>query len=162
MGGGIRLEPVKFTAGTAEIDPADQGYVEKLAAILKDRPEARIRVCGLAARVSDQTALLAPASTADKKAQTAEEQRDGEAAASDEDTAADEAEEEAFASTSAEAGSAVVQLPPEQLEALAKARSMAIKDILVVQHEIKDDRILLCHPEIDKASEAKPRAEILF
>ena len=53
-------------------------------------------------------------------------------------------------------------LRPEQLEALAKARSMAIKDYLVEQHGVKDDRILLCHPEVDKAAEAKPRAEILF
>ena len=55
-----------------------------------------------------------------------------------------------------------VQLSPEQLEALAESRSMAIKDLLVGQYGIKDDRILLCHPEIDKTPGGKPRAEILF
>ena len=160
-GGGIRLEPVKFTAGTAEIDPADQGYVEKLASILKDRPEARIRVCGVAAQVSDQTALLTPVSAPEKKS-SADKKPEKKVARSGGGSAADEAEEEAFASTATTAGSAVVQLPPEQLEALAKARSMAIKDVLVGQHGIKDDRILICHPEIDKTSDARPRAEILF
>jgi outer membrane protein OmpA-like peptidoglycan-associated protein len=154
--GGIRLEPVKFTPGTTEIAPADQGYVEKLATILKDRPDARIRVCGLAAQVADQAAILPQGSGA------APEKDTTSTPATEEKTSADEAEEESYASTSAAAGSTIAQLPPEQLEALAKARSMAIKDFLVEQHGIKDDRILLCHPEIDKTSEGKPRAEILF
>jgi len=154
--GGIRLEPVKFTAGTADIDPSDQGYIEKLAAILKDRPDAVIRVCGLAAQPADQAAILARATAA--KPESA-----AEAAPSDkEKPPAEKAQEESTASTSAAASPAVVQLTPEQLEELAKSRSMAIKDLLVGQYGIKDDRILLCHPEIDKSAGAKPRAEILF
>jgi hypothetical protein len=146
--GGIRLEPVKFVAGTAEVDPANQDYVEKLAAILNDRPEARIRVCGIAAQVPDQAAVLAQGSD------------DGSERPPP--STPDEAEEESYASTPAAAGATVAQLPAEQLEALARARSMAIKDYLVARHGIKDDRILICHPEIDKTAEAKPRAEILF
>jgi len=156
VAGGIRLEPVKFTAGTADIDPSDQGYIEKLAAILKDRPDAKIRVCGLAAQSADQAAILAQAPAA--KPESAAESSPSDK----EKPPADEAEEESVASTSAAAGAAVVQLPPEQLEELAKARSMAIKDLLVGQYGIKDDRILLCYPEIDKTAGGKPRAEILF
>jgi outer membrane protein OmpA-like peptidoglycan-associated protein len=154
--GGIRLEPVKFTAGTADIDPSDQGYIKKLATILKDRPDAKIRVCGLAAQSADQAAILARASAA-KPESAAESSPSVEA-----NPPADKAKEESGASTATAAGSAVVQLPPEQLEELAKSRSMAIKDLLVGQYGIKDDRILLCHPEIDKTSAGKPRAEILF
>jgi hypothetical protein len=113
-------------------------------------------VCGIAAQVADQAAILAQGSTA-------EPGKDAPSTpAPEEKPSANEAEEESFASTSASAGTAIAQLPPEQLEALAKARSMAIKDYLVEQHGVKDDRILLCHPEVDKAAEAKPRAEILF
>jgi outer membrane protein OmpA-like peptidoglycan-associated protein len=154
--GGIRLEPVKFTAGTADIDPSDQGYIEKLATILKERPGAEIRVCGLAAKSADQAAILAQAPAA--KPESAAESSPSDK----EKPPADEAEEQSVASTSVAAGAAVVQLPPEQLEELAKSRSMAIKDLLVGQYGIKDDRILLCHPEIDKTAGGKPRAEILF
>jgi outer membrane protein OmpA-like peptidoglycan-associated protein len=150
--GSIRLEPVKFTAGTPDIDSSDHGYVEKLAAILKDRPEAKIRVCGLAAQSADQAAILAR--EAEAKAESA-----AESSPSAEEKPS---EEESAASTPATAGSALAQLPPEQLEALAEARSMAIKDLLVDRYGIKDDRILLCHPEIDKTAGGKPRAEILF
>jgi len=154
--GGIRLEPVKFTAGTADLDPSDKGYIEKLAAILKERPEAVIRVCGLAAQSADQAAIPAQAPAA--KPESAAEA----SPSAKEKPPAEKAEKESTASTSAAAGPAVVQLTLEQLEELARSRSMAIKDLLVAQYGIKDDRILLCHPEIDKTAKGKPRAEILF
>jgi len=152
----IRLEPVKFNAGTPDIDPSDHGYVEKLAAILKDRPDAKIRVCGLAAQSADQAAILAR--EAEAKAESAADS----SSSAEEKPAADKTKEESAASASAATGSAAVQLSPEQLEALAESRSMAIKDLLVDKYGIKDDRILLCHPEIDKTAGGKPRAEILF
>ena len=149
--GGIRLEPVKFAAGASDIDATARGYMEKLAAILKDRPEAKIRVCGLAAELVDPAGIQAQAAAAAESTDTEKEE-----------PPADEAEEDAapaLAATTSPAG-AVVSI--EQLEALAKARSDTIKDTLVNQHGIKADRILICHPEVDKTKEGTPRAEILF
>ena len=149
--GGIRLEPVKFPAGSAEIDQTAQGYMEKLATILKDRPDAKIRVCGLAAESADQAGIQA-------QAVAAAESTD----ADKEPPPTDQAEEDAAPAQAAAAPSAGAAVSKEQLEALAQSRSEAVKDHLVSQYGIEDDRILLCHPEIDKTQEGTPRAEILF
>ena len=46
--------------------------------------------------------------------------------------------------------------------ALAKQRAEQIEDLLVGQHGIKDKRIFICKPEIDKNPDAKPRVEVVF
>ena len=115
-----------------------------MAKILKDRPESKIRVCGLAAESADSAGIQKQAPAAGK-----------------EEPPADEAEEDA-APVEAAANQTGALISKEQLEALAKARSDGIKDHLVNQHGIKADRILICHPEIDKTADGKPRAEILF
>ena len=53
-------------------------------------------------------------------------------------------------------------LSEEAMLALAEQRADLIEDILVSQHGIKDERIFICKPEIDKSSEAKPRVELVF
>ena len=143
----IRLEPLKFEAGQASLDATGQDYVDRLARILKDRPEARIRVCGLAVEAADKAALLAQnQAAAEASGETAEK------------STADEAEEKVDESPEDEGP----QVTPEQLQALAEARAGVIKDTLVESYGIEDDRILLCHPEIDKSGDGQPRAEILF
>ena len=146
--GGIRLEPLGFPAGQASLDPAGRDYVDRLAKILKDRPEAKIRVCGLAAETADRAALQAQAQAAAKSAAGT--------------PPAEEAEKKVAAMQAAGSPQTGEIVSAEQLEAIAAARSDAIKDVLVSQYGIEDDRVLICHPEIDKTPAGTPRAEILF
>ena len=44
----VRLQPVSFEAGQATPSGESDSYLEKVAGILKDRPELNIKICGLA------------------------------------------------------------------------------------------------------------------
>ena len=55
-----------------------------------------------------------------------------------------------------------LHLSDEQLLTLAEQRANRIEDILVTKYGIKDQRIFICAPEIDKSPEATPRVEVVF
>jgi len=52
----VRLQPVGFAAGEVEPKAEVDGYLEKVAGILKDRPEVNIKICGLAV-AADRVAM---------------------------------------------------------------------------------------------------------
>ena len=52
----VRLQPVNFTAGEAVPAAESDGYLEKVAGILKDRPEVNIKICGSAVE-ADRAAM---------------------------------------------------------------------------------------------------------
>ena len=78
----VRLQPVNFEPGQAVPQAEADGYLQKVAGIMKDRPEINIKICGLAV-VADGTALAGgtPAKQADSKDAAAAK---GAAAVSDE------------------------------------------------------------------------------
>ena len=45
---GIRLQPVGFAPGSGDLDENAAAYLQKVAEILRDRPDLQLRVCGLA------------------------------------------------------------------------------------------------------------------
>ena len=49
----------------------------------------------------------------------------------------------------------------ERLGSLAKQRAAGIKEYLVKNHGIEDDRLLVCLPEYDAREQATPRVELL-
>jgi hypothetical protein len=56
-------------------------------------------------------------------------------------------------------------IPPlidENLMDFVERRADQIEDLLLGQHGIKDTRIFICKPEIDKNPDAKPRVEFVF
>ena len=61
----VRLQPVNFAAGEAVPVAESDGYLEKVAGILKDRPEVNIKICGLA--VAADRAALGGTAAADAK-----------------------------------------------------------------------------------------------
>lgn len=66
----VRLQPVSFESGQAAPSGDSDSYLEKVAAILKDRPEINIKVCGLAVE-ADRVTLAGgavPSETDGKKA----------------------------------------------------------------------------------------------
>jgi hypothetical protein len=142
---GIRLNPVEFQPGKAGLDEDATEYMQRLAQIMKDKPNLRIRLCGLAVE-SDRTALrqalsAIPTTTprspsSETKSKTAEPMG---------------AQKEP-----------ILPLIDENLLDLAERRADQIEDLLVGKHGIKDTRIFICKPEIDKNPDAKPRVELVF
>jgi hypothetical protein len=45
---------------------------------------------------------------------------------------------------------------------LARKRAEIIEDHLVSQHEIKNNRIFICKPELDLDAEGQPRVDLLI
>jgi len=141
---GIRLKPVEFQSGSSEPDDAALEYVEKVAKIMKEKKDMRIRLCGWATesdRAGSREALEIPPTAS------------GEAP-SEKKTASD-----GGGGTPAKSRS---PLSDEEMLALAEQRADRIEDILVSQHGIKSERIFICKPEIDKNPAATPRVDIIF
>jgi hypothetical protein len=71
----IKLDPVVFSPASAEIDVARHDYLDKVAGIIKQRPNVNVRLCGVAT-AADRTALQEQALAADedKKKKKAEQQ----------------------------------------------------------------------------------------
>jgi outer membrane protein OmpA-like peptidoglycan-associated protein len=138
---GIRLKPVDFQPSASDLDPAAMEYLDKLAAILKEKKDLRLRLCGWATE-SDRTgpreaAAETPAAPSGAKTSGP----DGQIVAPKDDH---------------------FPLSNAAILALAEQRANRIEDILVNQHGIEDKRIFICSPEIDEHPTAKPRVEIVF
>jgi outer membrane protein OmpA-like peptidoglycan-associated protein len=100
-----------FAPGSDELDEVATDYLKRVAAVMKEYPMARLRVCGVATE-SDRATI-------------------------NQNTSTDAA-----------------------LLALAKNRAESIEDRLVQLNSIDSKRIIACEPDIDKAAEAKPRADL--
>ena len=135
IAGAIRLEPMIFTAGSAVLDATALEYQKRLARLLEQRPQLRIKICGIATN-SDQEALMEKA----LEAYQAEVNRRG----------------------IYESGTPVPapEITNEQLLALAAERADMIKTVLITRHGIGADRLFGCQPQIDPEQNAVPRVDI--
>lgn len=136
----LNLDPVVYDPGQSALTGEHQDYLSKIANVLTDRPNIKIKVCGVAVR-ADQDLLqsqIAPEQSTDG-ATTA--QTDGSEAASDQPAVSFDAE----------------------LEALAVARAAVVRDHLVTAHQISPSRLATCLPKVvvDRP-EAKPRTSLLI
>jgi hypothetical protein len=138
----LRLDPVFFDPGSETISEDAHPYLERVGELLKTRPEILIKVCGLATE-------------ADKGDQKETSGKKGPAQPTAVDGSPDAPEVETYPE----------QLQPlsadEQLGGLAKQRAAGIKEYLVKNHGIEDDRLLVCLPEYDAREKATPRVELL-
>ena len=139
----LRLDPVFFAPGMETISENAVPYLERVAELLKTRPEIRIKVCGLATE-------------ADKDDQKESSGKKGPEQPTASERSPDAPEVETYPE----------QLQPlsadEQLGRLAKQRAAGIKEYLVKNHGIEDDRLLVCLPEYDAREKATPRVELLI
>jgi Domain of Unknown Function (DUF748) len=141
---GIRLKPVEFQPGASEIDPAAMEYIGKVAAILKEKKDLRLKLCGWAIesdRMSRSEATPRPAAPSGPESLETKSAPGRQSAAQKE-----------------------LRFPvtDEVMLRLAQQRADLIKDILVSHYDIKNKRIFICQPEIDKNPEARPRVELVF
>ena len=141
---GIRLKPVEFQPGASDLDPATMEYLDKMAAIMKEKKDVVLRLCGWATesdRMGPREAVEIPTSPPGAAPLEKKSAPDGEIDAPKD---------------------ARFPLSDEAMLALAERRADQMEDILVNQHSIKDKRIFICKPEIDKNPDAKPRVELVF
>lgn len=138
----IRLNPIRFAPGSAELDEAAVDYLQRVSKIMKEYPAVQVSVCGLATE-SDRAALAASEPTKAKTPSTAREMKNG-------DEKKTPAQKQSAASTTTDAA----------LLELAERRTEGIEDQLVKLHEIAANRIIACKPEIDKNAKASPRADL--
>jgi hypothetical protein len=138
----LRLDPVFFDPGSDTISDNAVPYLERVAELLKTRPQIHIKVCGLATE-------------ADKDNQKETSGKKGP----EQQPAVERSPDAPKGETYPE------QLKPltvdEQLGKLAQQRAAGIKEYLVKNHGIEDDRLLVCLPEYDAREKATPRVELL-
>ena len=73
----VRLKPVGFEPGSPVNMEDSYDYLEKVAGILKDRPDVNVKICGLAAE-KDRPALGLPSASKDREASRKNEKDDPE------------------------------------------------------------------------------------
>lgn len=138
----LGLKPVSFAPGSPVISSSAGAFLEKVGDMLRERPDVKLTVCGVATP-RDREAL----------------QRRFEREA--------EARRKALPRTAP--GTSVPNSPvltspvtvePAAMLALSKQRGEAVKSLLVRQQGVKEDRLFLCAPTVDSAANAMPRAEI--
>jgi len=138
----VRLQPVNFAAGEAQPAAESDGYLKKVAGILKDRPEINIKICGLAV-AADRIALGAAIATDPKV----------KASASDKANVSDKANA---------SDKAAATVTDQQLLELATMRADFVKDRLIIKYGASASRLIACTPEIAKAKGDVARVDLLI
>jgi len=140
----LRLDPVFFEPNSAELSPETTTYVERVAELMKTRPQIRIKLCGMATA----------ADKGDQK-ETSEKKESEQPAHSEE--VPDTTKAETFPEKVQPLGA-----DEEHLRELVRQRAERIKEYLVKNYGIEDDRLLVCQPEYDPREDAEPRVELLI
>ena len=143
----VRLAPVVFQPGSAELDSSLDDYLEKVAKIMQERPEINIRLCGVAV-YSDRVAL-----------------RGGGAAAASGKSAGQEAAslQDSKSKDKAQPAASPPPVSDDQLMELADQRAMAVKDRLVDQYKASAKHLVKCNPGIDSDdAQAEARVDLLI
>ncbi len=138
----LRLDPVFFDSGSETITEDAVPYLERVAELMKTRPEIHIKVCGLATEADKDD---------QKEASGKKKPAQPTAVKGSPDAPEIETYPEQLQPLSAD----------EQLGRLAKQRAAGIKEYLVKNHGIEDDRLMVCLPEYDSREKATPRVELL-
>jgi outer membrane protein OmpA-like peptidoglycan-associated protein len=119
--GTVSLDPISFAPAQTDLDARQQEYLDKIAALLQERPDIALNICGLASE-QDRQALLADGN----KQQAAGQPKDKP------DTAA------------------VSEVANERLLELATQRGELVKQELI-RRGIAVGRLFDCHPNMDGA-----------
>ncbi|MDH3643774.1 MAG: DUF748 domain-containing protein, partial [Gammaproteobacteria bacterium] len=136
----LNLDPVVYDPGQSALTSEHRDYLSKIAAVLNDRPNIKIKVCGVAVQ-ADQNLLQSQIALEQSTDSAATAQTPVAEAAPDQQTVSYDAE----------------------LEALAVARAAGVRDHLVTEYQISPSRLATCLPRVavDK-SQAEPRTSLLI
>ncbi len=127
----IVLDPMVFAPASSDLSTEQTDYADKLATLIKGKPELELTLCGRA-NDADRLALIAEAQQTQAETATTEE-RDRET-----ETAPESAGQ--------------ITIPEEQLLALATSRQDNLKKYLVENHQVANKQLFECKPEYDPDS----------
>lgn len=147
----IRLDPLYLKPASEQVEEDAENYLGKIASLMKERTGLRIKLCGFSVE-ADRTMLhqqkLAHYHQNLKKLEKKQ---------------AKEAQAKSTKDTKNKRPLPKIKKPTppsnDVLLALAKKRSELIKDSLVKKHNIAPERLFICNPELDLATDKKPRVE---
>ena len=128
----VSLNPIIFAPASSLADNNALAYSAKIASLMQERPNLRIKLCGFA--TSQDSQVLSQ--------QKMDVWKQKQAAANS------KAKPPKFTTTD------------EELLDLALQRSTAIKDILINEHKIAAARLFQCQPSIDRDKDSKPRIDL--
>ena len=128
----VRLDPVVFEPASTAIDYERFEYLDKVAGILKNRPEVNIKLCGVAVE-SDRVAFRERAVGSDGKG-----------------------------TQSGSAPQAMPPISDDQLLLLANQRAAAVEEYLINRQDVNPGRLVACQPRMDADAAAKPRVDLLI
>ena len=131
----VTLNPIVFTPASASLDDSGNAYLKKILDLMQQRPELRIKVCGIAVD-ADRQYLIQQLKTDWLKKQAKIKIKPAK-----------------------EVKPPLFTVKNDALLKIALMRSEQIKSVLVKQ-KIKAERLFLCNPEIDKDKKAKPRVDL--
>ncbi len=151
----VTLDPVKFAAADSALDEEAHRYLERIAVLMKERPQLRIRVCGLATE-SDRATFIERALELQRQAVA----RQAKERAAQQPQLPEQVPSVSgvVSPTPAPSATPLISIPDEQLQELAKTRADQVKDHLVNIHAIDPERLFICLPELDPEAAATPRA----
>jgi outer membrane protein OmpA-like peptidoglycan-associated protein len=135
----IRLDPIVFEPGQANLDDSDRDYLSKIAKVLKERPKIAVKVCGVAVQQDIAHIQPPPAKTTEQS---------GDKAAPGSKTAPP---------------AAPPPVDEQKLTALGEQRAASVRDYLVENFKIPANRLTGCQTRLqtDRA-DAKPRTDLLL
>jgi hypothetical protein len=140
----VRLEPVLYTPGSAELTDKNMEYLSKIPKILAERPEIYIKLCGVAIE-ADRSSLQKQATPPPK----VEKSFWNKISITKDKPPTNEIK--------------TSTVTDEQLIALAKARASGVEQYLHEEHGVKPNRLISCKPRIDTESEKpEPRTDLLI
>jgi hypothetical protein len=140
----VTLDPVFFETTSSSMDSKYRDYLDKVAGILRDKPEIFVKVCGVAV-TADRQQLVDSLQQAHQKKLAEQQAKAGES------------------EQKADAESFVV--PEEQLatqlKALAKQRASTVENYLIEQNKVSTQRLIQCQPKLDlDKADARGRTEL--
>jgi len=140
---GVQLQPILFNPADSTMTSSASKYKDKIAGILNERPQLRLKVCGFATK-TDRSFLI--------------QQQIDVLEADRLKSLVGKSEKEKAIILSKPITPPVI--PDTLLTNIAQKRADTIKSALINNHKISPDRLFSCLPVIDTADGAKPRVEI--
>lgn len=130
--GSVSLQPLVFPPGETGLGREQQDYLVKIAALMQQRPEISLNICGVASQ-QDRQALLA----------LRQQSEQGQASSSDNTPPADEA------------------IDNQQLLDLAMQRARQVKAQLI-ERGIEAGRLFTCQPDMQNAASNAPLVKLFL
>ncbi len=130
----VSLNPILFSPASSLADNTAIEYSTKIASLMKERPDLKIKLCGIATAQDSQALVRQKQDNWKQKQQQS--------------------------TPDSKATPPLFSVSDEELLDLALQRSSTIKDILIKNHGINASRLFQCQPSLEQDADSKPRLDL--